>query len=131
MLYPARMARQSKAPLIRKLATRYPELSHSAIARRVGCTPQNVSAALKKFLSGHDEEELRDFQLHKADVYDALNMRFLESVTPEKLEKVPAGTAIISAGILHDKAALMRGQATGINVEVLLDVAKLIRRDDE
>ena len=118
-----------RAALIRKLNLRYPELSDSELARRAGCSPSNVSQVLKSFLGNHTEEKLRDFQSNTANVYDALKMRFLESVTQAKLAKCPPGTAIISAGILHDKAALLRGQATSMNVNVLLDVAALIRRE--
>ena len=35
--------------------------------------------------------------------------------------------AVTAAAILEDKARLVRGQATGINVSVLLDVAESIR----
>jgi len=120
----------AKAAMIRRLKTSYPELTAGSIARKVGCSPQNVNRVLKRFLA-HSEEDLREFQQNTADIYDATKQRFLESITPEKLEKLPATSAVIAAGILHDKAALMRGQATGINVQVLLDVASMLRRDDE
>ena len=49
------------------------------------------------------------------------------SLTRDKIEKTKPMEAITGAAILIDKARLVRGQATGINVNVLLDVAEAIR----
>lgn len=113
------------------MALRYPELSKSEIARHAGVSPQYASQVVESFLGDNSIEKLREFQQNTADVYDTLKMRVLESVTSEKLDKMQAYPAIVSAGILHDKAALLRGQATSMNVNVLLDVAKMIRRDED
>ena len=119
------------APAIRRIATSYPELTGRAIARRVGVSPAYVSQVLTRFMST-TAEDLRDFQENKADIYDAMAQRFLESVTSEKLAKTPATSAIVAVGILHDKSALLRGQPTNINVQVIGDVLELIRaRRDE
>jgi hypothetical protein len=75
------------------------------------------------------EAELHDFQANKADIYDAVQMRALASVTQAKLQKSSAPALVTAAAILEDKARLVRGQATGINVQVLLDIAEMIRRD--
>lgn len=106
---------------------RHPELSHADIAKQVGCCPSNVTGVLKSFLGKHSADSLRDFQDSKADVYDALQLRALSSVTQVKLTKAPAQSLVLSAAILEDKARLVRGQATGMNVNVLLDVAEAIR----
>jgi hypothetical protein len=37
---------------------------------------------------------------------------------------------VTAAAILEDKGRLVRGQATGINVQVLMDVAEMIRNED-
>jgi hypothetical protein len=121
-------AHKGTAAMIRKTYMQYPELSHSEIARRVGCVPQNVDDVLGRFLGNKKIEELRGFQNNKADIYDALQLRHLESVTGDKLDKSSASALIMNAAILEDKARLVRGQATGINVSVLMDVAELIRR---
>lgn len=115
------------APQIRKLAITYPELSNSDIARTVGCTPQNVSCVLSTFLAGTSPETLADFQANKADVYDVLQLKLLSSLTQEKIEKSKPMELITGAAILEDKARLVRGQATGINVNVLLDVVEALR----
>jgi hypothetical protein len=120
-------AHKGTAAMIRKTYMRYPELNHSEIARRVGCVPQNVDDVLGRFLGNKKIEELRGFQTNKADIYDIKQLQLLESVTADKISKMQARDAIVGAAILEDKARLVRGQATGINVQVLMDVAELIR----
>ena len=119
------------APLIRSTKLRYPELSEAEIAKRVGCSPSNVHQVLTVFLHGHSEPDLRDFQANKADIYDAVQMRALESVTQEKLRKSSAGSLVTIAAILEDKARLIRGQASSINITALVDVLDLVRSQEE
>jgi hypothetical protein len=118
-----------RAAQVRVLATRYPELSHSAIARRVGCTPQSVSDVLKHFLGGHSEDDLRAFQTGKVNAYDSLQLRCLESVTSAKLDKSSAGTLVTAAAILQDKAQILKGLPTGMDVHVLMNVLSVVRGD--
>lgn len=126
----ARPPHGTRAALIRRMKCRYPELSEAQIGRRVGCSRQNVNQVLAAFLDGHSEAELRDFQAQKADIYDAIQQRALECVTSAKLQKSSAPSLVTAAAILEDKARLVRGQATGINVQVLMDVASMIRREE-
>jgi hypothetical protein len=120
-------AKTGVAPKIRKLKMKHPELSHSDIAKRVGCHPSNVTCVLKAFLGDKSEDDLRSFQESKADIYDALQHRLLSSLTQEKIDKSKPMEIITGAAILEDKARLVRGQATGINVSVLMDVVEAIR----
>jgi hypothetical protein len=120
-----------RAALIRRTKLRYPELSESQIARHVGCSRSNVHQVLTTFLANRTEPELRDFQANKGDIYDALQMRALESVTQDKLRKSSATSLVTAAAILEDKARTTRGQPTSIHVLALLEVAELIRERDE
>lgn len=129
ILPPAKPRHGERAAPIRKLHMRYPELSGGEIARHVGCSRQNVNQVLAVFLDGHSEAGLRDFQANKADVYHAIQRRALESVTRAKLQKSSAPSLVTAAVTLEDKARLIRGQAAGINVQVLLDVAEMIRNE--
>lgn len=124
---PTTKGKRGLAPTIRKLKVKYPELTDSEIARRVGCRPSNVTGVLKVFLGKHSEEELQQFQETKADNYDALQYRLLSSLSEAKIRKAKPMEIITGAAILEDKARLVRGQATGINVSVLMDVAEAIR----
>jgi hypothetical protein len=124
---PSKRSHRGIAPEIRKLKLKYPELTDSEIARKVGCDPSNVSQVLKTFLGKHTSDDLRDYQDNQADIFDSVAMRLLSSVSQKKIDKTPAVQAITGAAILIDKARLVRGQATGINVNVLLDVAEAIR----
>ena len=82
---------------------------------------------LRQFLRDATESDLRDYQANKADVFDALGLQLLQSLTPSKLEKASALQAVTAAAILQDKTQVLRGQATSINVTVLMDVVEAIR----
>jgi len=116
-----------KASAIRKLKCKYPELTKSEIARRVNCSIQNVDQVLDRFLDGHSSEDLKQFQESKADIYDSLQVRILESITKDKLAKEKVWPSVAAAGLLEDKARTIRGQATGINVSVLLDLVQALK----
>ena len=75
-------------------------------------------------------EDLRDFQQNQADILDTLKANLLESITPSKIAKASALQIATAYGIMYDKAALLRGQATGINVVALLDVVKAIKESE-
>ena len=122
------LGKRGLAPAIRKTKLRYPELSHAQIAKRVGCRANNVSAVRGKFLGTRSVEDLRDFQDNQADVLDTIQHNLLESLTPAKIAKASALQVATAYGILRDKAALLRGQATGINVIALLDVVEAIKQ---
>jgi len=121
------MPRKGVAPRIRHLKDKYPDLSNGQIAKRVGCTPQNVSGVLSSYLGEATEEDLRGYQTNRGDIFDAIGRRALLSITQAKLDKSSPAELTTVMGILYDKARLERGQATGINVSVLLDVAEAIR----
>jgi predicted transcriptional regulator len=120
-------AGNGSAPLIRALKDRYPDMTDARIAKRVGCSQQNVSQVLDRYLGARSLEDLRQFQENRADIFDSLTMRAIGSITEAKLAKASAPALMMVAGTAHDKSQVLRGQATGINVSVLLDVAKAIR----
>lgn len=121
-------ANTGAAAKIRREKLRYPELSEGQIAKRVGCDPANVHRVLKRFMGKKQtEDDLRQFQDAKANVFDALQHRALMSVTDAKLGKTSVRDLAIAAGIWEDKARTIRGQATQINVSVLLDAVQAIR----
>lgn len=110
------------------LKLKHPELSEGQIAKAVGCNPANVHRALNRFLgAANTEMDLRDFQEAKADVFDALQQRALISVTDDMLAKSSVRDLAVAAGIWEDKARVIRGQATTINVNVLLDAVAAVR----
>jgi hypothetical protein len=120
-------AKTGVAPKIRKLKLKHPELTASEIAKAVGCSVNNVYGVLQTFLGDKSDADLRQYQESQADVFDALSYRLLASVTPEKIANTKPMEAITGAAILIDKARLVRGQATGINVSILMDVVEAIR----
>jgi len=51
----------------------------------------------------------------------------LMSITDEDIAKAQLLPRVTSAAILHDKARTIRGQATQVNVSVLLDLVQAAR----
>jgi AraC-like DNA-binding protein len=120
-------ANTGAAPRIRRMKLQYPELSESQIARQVGCSPANVHRVLARFLGEDSESELAEYQQSKADIYDAIQLRTLKSITSADIAKAPLLARVTGAAILEDKARTIRGQATQINVNVLLDAVQAIK----
>lgn len=121
--------RTGKAAQVRALHMKYPELNTSALARRVGVSPQSAADTLKRFLADHTEEELRSFQARKVDAFDAITMRSLAFISNKKLQKASAPALMMVAGTAHDKSQVLRGMPTGLDVHVLMDIASIIRGD--
>lgn len=116
------------APAIRRMKLQYPELSESQIARQVGCNPANVHRVLKRFLGNKITEQAHQaFVNNTADVFDRMTHRMLMSITDADIAKAQLLPRVTSAAILHDKARTIRGQATQVNVSVLLDAVQAIR----
>lgn len=121
-------ANTGKAPAIRRMKLKYPELSEAQIAKQVGCSSVNVHNVLKRFLGkAHSTQELAEYQNAKADVYDALQMRYLMSITNAKINKTGVVALTTGAAILEDKARTIRGQATQINVSLIVDAMAAVR----
>jgi len=121
-------ANTGAALAIRKAKMKYPELTNSQIAKRVGCDPANVHRVLKRFLGKNNtEQDLQDYKEHKADVWDSVAMRAVMSIDDSKLSKSSAAQLMMVAGTAFDKSQLVRGQATQINVTVLLDAVQAIK----
>ena len=117
----------SPASMIRKIAAKYPELSQGDIAKRVGCSPQNVSEVLAKFLADTSPEYLDDYQANKPAVFEALQYRTLASITQEDITNSSFMQRVTAAAILQDKISLMRGQPTAIHAHLLVDVLDMLR----
>ena len=123
-------ARKGLAPKIRALRERYPEMSQSAIARRVGCRPSNVTGVLKTYLNGIPEADLEQFRVCKTEVLEAIQHRTLSSITPAHLAKASALQLVTAAAILEDKIRLRQGQPTSIHANLLVDLAEVLRQRD-
>ena len=121
-------ANTGAAPAIRKAKLQYPELTNSQIAKRVGCDPSNVTRVLARFLGNNNTtQDLQDYKEHKGDVWDSVAMRAVMSIDDAKLHKSSASQLMMVAGIAFDKSQLVRGQATQINVSVLIDLVQAAR----
>jgi hypothetical protein len=120
-----------RAAKIRQLHTDYPELSQSAIARKVGCHPDNVYQVLRRFSGRDNPAHLEGFRAHKVDIFEMVQSRMLASITDEKLAKESAYSAVVAASIIQDKIQLMSGLPTSIHVTALLDIADQLRKRED
>ena len=105
-----------------------------ASGKTVSATAQALGRShhtLAKFL--HTPEIVKEISIQReelATMFDAITHRTLSGVTDEDIQKSSLLQKMTACGISIDKALLLRGQATSnININVLLDVASLIRRD--
>ena len=122
-----------KAAAIRREKTKFPELSEAKIATRVGCDKAFVHRVLAEYLGKRSGDDLQNYKENKADAWDAVAMRALMFVTDAKLQKSSAAALMMVAGTAHDKAQVLRGMATSINVTMLIDAVNMVRamRDKE
>ena len=112
---------------IRLLHDRFPAMSNTAIANKVGCDESNVRRVLQRYVRNCSLEELQDFQASKGDIYDAIQSKALSCITEDKLVHSSAVQLVTVAAILEDKSRLVRGQPTSIHVHALVDVLEALR----
>ena len=90
------------------------KLTYQEIAELQGVSKQAIHQALKPILSlSSDPQALEAYRENKADLLDMAQLKFLShSVDPDQIKKLSSRDAIVSYGILFDKARLERGQST-------------------
>ena len=120
-------AQTGAAEHIRLLHDRFPAMSNTAIAKKVGCDESNVRRVLQRYVRACSVEELRDFQANEVDIVDAIRERTLASITEDKLANASYSQLVMGHAILLDKSRLMRGQPTSIHVHALVDVLDALR----
>lgn len=121
----------ARAVLIRKIALRYPELSHRQIAARVGCHPSNVDQILGRFLGKELGVDVEEYQSVKASALEAVQFRTLASITDADISNASLLQRITAVAIMEDKIRLVRGQPTSMHMHVLMDVANMMRERRE
>ena len=115
---------------IRLLHDRFPNMSNTAIANKVGCDESNVRRVLQRYVRDCSIEELRDFQANQGDIYDAIQHKALSSITDTALAKCNALQLVTVAAVAMDKSRLVRGQPTALHAHILVDVLDLLRHKD-
>src|ERR1017187_1070482 len=84
---------------IRLLHDRFPAMSNTAIANKVGCDESNVRRVLQRYVRNCSLEELQDFQASKGDIYDAIQSKALSCITDDKLANSSAVQLVTVAAI--------------------------------
>src|SRR5208283_4250594 len=101
-----------RAAEIRYLHDKYPELSNSAIARRVGCDESNVRGVLRAYLRDIPVGDINEFREDKALILESIQHRTLASITDGDISNSSFTQRIVAVGIMEDKIRVMRGQPT-------------------
>ena len=83
-------------------------LSHSEIAKLLGCCPSNISQRMK------DIDYTTHFVNARPKVLAYWQMKIFNSITDADLKKANLRDKIISAGVLYDKERLESGKSTQI-----------------
>ena len=114
---------------VRTVALAKKGLTHGEIARLQGCDRSNISKVLQRY--GVEERRVNKYKEYRADILAGLQDRLLSSIPDSDIQKSGMYTRVVSAGILYDKERLERGQATSVNINVLVDLAEAIRSLDD
>lgn len=117
-----------RAQQIRALYDTYPGMPPTVIARKVDTSPANVTQVIARYVKATTPEQLRDFQAHKADIYDAIQCETLSSITPTHYEKASLLQLVTAAAIMEDKKRLVSGEPTSFHVTALIDVLTELRK---
>jgi hypothetical protein len=116
------------AKIVRRLKRRYPDLSAAEIARKAGCSRANAHKVIQQFMTaGQDEATIEDYRQSEATALDAVRMKLLMAIDDAKIAKSSAYQLGGMFSLLFDKAQLIRGHATSINVHFLLDAVEAVR----
>lgn len=101
-------------------------LTVTEIAKLTGCDHSNVSRRLAEA----DLESLDRFETHKAKTFEHLQRRAVQNITDEELKKTTAAQRVWIAGVLQDKIAALRGQASQIvdHRHLVIDLGAAIQR---
>jgi len=97
------------------------------IAKAVNRSPHTVKAFLSK------PEVVTDVQNEKSElavIYQAKARKVVESITDADISKASLQQKSISSGVLLDKSLLLAGGLPTFNVQILLQVAEVLRIED-
>lgn len=94
-------------------------LSHSEIAKILGCTRECVSRRVQ----GLELGSLKDYQENEHTILAFHRRRILNSITDNDLKRAGLSQKVIGAGVLLDKERLISGKSTAnINASVEMTV---------
>jgi hypothetical protein len=103
--------------------------SYRAIGRELHRSAHTIKRALTS--SGEVVAEVQTMKRNLADSFQGLAERMIDSITDEEIKELDAYKRTLSGAIAVDKSQVLRGQpSTIVGIEVLLDIAGAIRRQE-
>jgi hypothetical protein len=95
---------------------------------RIGKVINRSPHTVRKYLSDPEtQRQVQDEKAVLAEICRGKARRIVESINEQDIAKASLPQKAISFGVLLDKALLLSGQPTQINVSVLLDAVQAIR----
>ncbi len=85
-------------------------LSHSQIAKILGCSRSNVTARLRKYRS--HLQGLKYYRQNRGDVFAIMEKRFLGSITDQDIKEMPTHQRVTVAEKLYNMGRLETGKST-------------------
>jgi hypothetical protein len=99
--------------------------SYRAIGMELGRSDKTIKKALTR--SPEVIQDVKDIKVRLADSFEGLAGRMVTSITDHDILKLDAYRRTLSAAVATDKMLLSRGEATSIDVHVLLDAVQAVR----
>jgi predicted transcriptional regulator len=99
--------------------------SYRAIGTELGRCDKTIKKALTR--SPEVIQEVKDIKTELADSFGNLAQRMITSITDADIGKLDAYRRTLSGAVATDKMQLLRGEATSIDVHVLLDAVSAIK----
>jgi predicted DNA-binding protein YlxM (UPF0122 family) len=105
------------------------KMTYQEIADQQGVTRQSIHKAITDLLP---TDTTTAYITNRADILANLQAKLIQSVSDDKLKKLPAGSAILALCQLYDKERLERGQATSISdVDIRAIIASIPQNVDK
>lgn len=95
---------------------------------RIAKVVQRSPHTVRKFLQEPEaQRQVEDEKQKLAERYRTEARRILDSISDKDIERASLQQKSISSGVLLDKSLLLAGEATSINVTVLLDAVRAVK----
>lgn len=97
-------------------------LSYAEIAKTQGTSKQAVHRRLQALLPDADTDA---YKAMRADILSKMQLKVLETIDDESIQKAPLAARAMAFGVLYDKERLERGQSTSNMMSIHADLETL------
>ncbi len=104
-------------------------LTHSEIARMLGCDKSNITKRLQAI--GYEGDSLKDFKAARADIFALGQHKIIKGITDSDIKSASLLQKATSVGILFDKEQQIRGKvgnATADSISALVELVDKVTK---